>query len=59
GFSEEFPEVAKMMGSFELNDQEYGQLEDMVVNEYGEGKEAEAIDAWLKQNPDFVKGLKG
>jgi glycine betaine/proline transport system substrate-binding protein len=59
GFSEEFPEVAKMMGSFELNDQEYGQLEDMVVNEYGDGKEAQAVDAWLKQNPDFVKSVKG
>jgi glycine betaine/proline transport system substrate-binding protein len=59
GFSEEFPEVAKMMGSFELNDQEYGQLEDMVVNEYGEGKEAQAVDAWLKQNPDFVKSVTG
>ncbi len=59
GFSEEFPEVAKMMGNFTLDDKEYGQLENMVVNVYGEGKEAEAVDAWLKKNPDFVKSLEG
>lgn len=58
-FSEEFPEVAKMMGNFKLSDQEYGDLENMVVNEYGEGKEAQAVDAWLKQHPDFVQSLKG
>ena len=23
-----------------------------VVNEYGEGKEAEAVDAWLEENGD-------
>lgn len=59
GFSEEFPEVAKMMGNFKLDDKEYGQLENMVVNVYGDGKEAEAVDAWLKKNPDFVKSLEG
>ena len=59
GFSDDFPDVAEMMGNMKLDDQQYGQLEDMVVNEYGEGKEAEAIDAWLKENPDFVESLKG
>lgn len=59
GFSEDFPDAAEMMGNMKLDDQQYGQLEDMVVNEYGEGKEAEAVDAWLKENPDFVESLKG
>lgn len=59
GFSEECPEVAEMMGNFKLNDEEYGSLENLVVNEYGQGKEAEAVDAWLKEHPDFVKSLEG
>jgi glycine betaine/proline transport system substrate-binding protein len=59
GFSEEFPQVAEMMGNFKLTDEEYGSLENMVVNEFGDGKEAQAVDAWLKENPDFVQSLKG
>jgi glycine betaine/proline transport system substrate-binding protein len=59
GFSEEMPEVAEMFGNFKLDDEAYGSLENMVVNEYGEGKEAEAIDAWIKENPDFIDSLKG
>jgi glycine betaine/proline transport system substrate-binding protein len=59
GFSEEFPEVAEMFGNFKLDDDQYGSLEDLVVNEYGEGQEPQAIEAWLEQNPDFIEGLKG
>ncbi|HSJ21833.1 MAG TPA: glycine betaine ABC transporter substrate-binding protein [Nocardioidaceae bacterium] len=59
GFSDEFPDVAEMFGNFKLDDDEYGSLEDLVVNEYGEGQEPQAIEAWLEQNPDFVEGLKG
>jgi glycine betaine/proline transport system substrate-binding protein len=59
GFGEEFPDVAEMMGNAKLDDEQYGSLEDLVVNEYGEGKEDEAIDEWVKNNPDWVEGLKG
>lgn len=58
GFSEEQPEVAEMMANFTLDDEQYGSLENLVVNEFGEGKEAEAIDAWLEENPDFIESLK-
>ena len=57
-FSGEFPDVAEMMGKFKLDDEQYGQLEDMIVNEY-EGNEAEGARAWLDANPDFVDSLKG
>ncbi|USQ76541.1 glycine betaine ABC transporter substrate-binding protein [Ornithinimicrobium cryptoxanthini] len=57
GFSEEFPEVAEMFGNFTLDDDAYGSLEDTVVNEYGGGQEAEAIEAWLEANPDFIGTL--
>lgn len=59
GFADDFPDVAEMMANFKLDDDQYGQLEDLVVNQYGEGKESDAIDEWLKKNPDFVDGLKG
>ncbi|WP_298040785.1 glycine betaine ABC transporter substrate-binding protein [uncultured Microbacterium sp.] len=52
GFAEEFPEAAELMASIQLDDDQYGALEDLVVNEYGEGEEAAAIDAWLEANGD-------
>lgn len=52
GFSDEFPEAADLIEGIKLDDEEYGSLEDMVVNEYGEGKEAEAVDAWIEENPE-------
>lgn len=54
GFSDKYPDAAKLIESIQLDDEQYGSLEDMVVNEYGEGKEAEAVEAWLKANPDAI-----
>ena len=48
-----------MMGNFKLDDEQYGSLENLVVNEYGEGREAEAIDAWIEENPDYLESLTG
>ena len=47
GFAEENPEVAKWLEDLKLSD-----------DEYGEGKEPEAIEAWLNENPDIVKDLE-
>jgi len=55
GFSEEFPEAAELIAGIKLDDEQYGDLEDLVVNEYGEGKEREAIAAWLEKYPDVIK----
>jgi glycine betaine/proline transport system substrate-binding protein len=57
GFSEEFPEAAAMLGNFKLDDEQYGSLEDLVVNEFGDGMEADAVDAWLEENPDWPDTL--
>ncbi len=57
GFSEEFPEAAEYIAGIELDDEQYASLEDMVVNEYGDGKYAEAVDAWLEANPDAFETL--
>lgn len=51
GFAEQYPDAAELIAGIQLDDEQYGSLEDLVVNEYGEGREAEAIDAWLEQNP--------
>ncbi|WP_144720428.1 glycine betaine ABC transporter substrate-binding protein [Agrococcus jejuensis] len=52
GFADEFPEAAEYIAGIQLTDEQYASLEDMVVNEYGDGREAEAIEAWLEANPD-------
>lgn len=52
GFAEKYPDAAELIAGIQLDDAQYGSLEDLVVNEYGEGKEADAVDAWLEQNPD-------
>lgn len=52
GFAEEFPEAAELIEQIKLDDAQYGSLEDMVVNEYGEGNEADAVDAWLEEHGD-------
>lgn len=58
GFEEDNPEVAEWLKGLKLDDEQYGTLEDLVVNEYGEGKEPEAVQEWLDKNPDVVEGIK-
>lgn len=58
GFEEDNPEVAEWLEGLKLDDEQYGTLEDLVVNEYGEGKEPEAVQEWLDKNPDVVKDIK-
>lgn len=52
GFAEEYPEAAELIEQIKLDDEQYGALEDLVVNEFGEGKEADAVDAWLEEYGD-------
>ncbi|QFG69564.1 glycine betaine ABC transporter substrate-binding protein [Ornithinimicrobium pratense] len=56
-FAEQFPEAAEFIGEIQLSDEEYGALEDLVVNVHGEGNEAEAVEAWLEQYPDVMPAL--
>ncbi|WP_404436880.1 glycine betaine ABC transporter substrate-binding protein [Microbacterium aerolatum] len=51
-FSGEFPEAAELISQITLDDEQYNSLENMVVNEFGEGQEAEAVDKWLEENGD-------
>lgn len=59
GFAEDCSEVAELMSNFTLDDEQYGSLENLVVNEYGEGQYAEAVDAWFEENPEVAETLRG
>ena len=58
GFAEDYPELAEMVGSIKLDDEQYGSLEDLVANKYADDPAA-AIAEWLEANPDFAESLKG
>lgn len=45
-------EAADLISQIALDDEQYSSLENLVVNEFGEGREAEAVDAWLEENGD-------
>lgn len=49
------PDPGTFIESIQLTDEQFGDLEDLVVNEYGEGQEAEAVQAWLDANPDVIE----
>ncbi|MDK3258764.1 glycine betaine ABC transporter substrate-binding protein [Blastococcus capsensis] len=59
GFGTDCAEVADLMGQLQLNDEQYAALENTVVNEYGEGRYAEGVEAWLESNPEIAETLKG
>lgn len=59
GFSTEHPEAAEFIRGIKMSDEEYGDLENKVVNEFGEGKEAEAVQAWLEAHPDLLPAVTG
>lgn len=54
-FSSEHPEVADWMSSLELSDDEYAELEDLVVNQH-DGDIAGA-EEWVEENSDIVDSL--
>lgn len=57
GFEEEFPEAAEWISQVEMTDEEYNDLENTVVNEFEEGQELEAAQAWIEANPDVLPPL--
>lgn len=59
GFGDDCAEVAGLMEDFTLTDEQYGTLENLVVNEFGEGGYADAVEAWFEENPDVAETLKG
>ncbi|UOR03101.1 glycine betaine ABC transporter substrate-binding protein [Leucobacter allii] len=56
GFSDRFPEAAEYASGFALDDRAFGSLENLMTNEFAEGEEAAAVDAWLAEHPDALPG---
>ncbi len=55
GFARGVPRgIAELIEQITLDDEQYGSLEDLVVNEYGEGRKPRPCDAWLEQYPDVI-----
>lgn len=57
GFSDDFPDLAEYLAQIELDDAQYGSLEDKVVNDFEEGEEEEAVREWMEENPDLLPEL--
>jgi glycine betaine/proline transport system substrate-binding protein len=57
GFSEEYPEVAEMIGSFTMEADQLHALENIMFNENGGEDPAASVDAWLEENPDVLSSL--
>ncbi|MEX2587100.1 MAG: glycine betaine ABC transporter substrate-binding protein [Actinomycetota bacterium] len=51
GFSDDFPELAGWLANFELPDDALASLEQLVINEYSQGEEQQAVEEWLS-DPD-------
>lgn len=49
-FAAGVPELSEWISTVKFDDAQYSELEDLIVNEYGEGREAEAVDVWLEEN---------
>jgi glycine betaine/proline transport system substrate-binding protein len=50
GFSDEFPEAADLIGEIKLDDAQYNELEETLANEFEQGDERAAIDAWIERS---------
>lgn len=57
GFAEKHPRAAEYIAKIKLDDVAYGALEDLVVNQYEEGQEAEAVDKWIRDYGDSYEGI--
>ena len=62
-FADDNPEIAEMMGKAKLTDEQYGALEKLVVDASKDKKDPEkaqeeAVETWLKDNPDWLDTLK-
>lgn len=58
GFSAEFAEVAEWLENFEMSDDALASLEKLVIEDYGTGREIEAVEEWLS-DPDNRRLVDG
>lgn len=58
GFSDEFPQAAEWIKNFKMTSDQLQSLEDIMFNKNNGEKNAESVEQWLQENPDFVEQLK-
>lgn len=54
GFSDDFPEATEMLEDFTLSEEQFGEMEDIMVNEYDGNDDEAAVEEWLEDNPDVA-----
>lgn len=54
GFGEAHPDLQEWVDGFSLNEEQFASLENLILNEYEEGEEMEALDEWLETYPDAI-----
>lgn len=54
GFADDYPDIAKWVDGFQIDQEQFGDLENLILNEYDEGQEMEAVEEWLKRNPGVL-----
>ncbi|WP_251150329.1 glycine betaine ABC transporter substrate-binding protein [Cellulosimicrobium sp. Marseille-Q4280] len=57
-FEDRYPTLTKLVGAFELDDEQLFSLENMMFNSDEYSDEDAAVEAWLEENPTFVDDLK-
>ncbi|MFJ4684219.1 ABC transporter permease/substrate binding protein [Streptomyces sp. NPDC091377] len=55
-FPEQYPQLTEWIGQFKMTEDELGTLEAEIKNR-GQGKEEEAVAAWLEDHPDIVNRM--
>ncbi|GAA5124601.1 glycine betaine ABC transporter substrate-binding protein [Haloechinothrix salitolerans] len=58
GFSEDFPTAAEWIGNFKMTDEQLSSLEEIMFNQNNGEKNAESVEQWLEDNPDYIDQLK-
>lgn len=58
GFSNEKPEVARMISEFLMTEDQFNTLDEAVYQSFKPGQEQQAVAAWLEKNPDVLKQLE-
>ncbi|MEX0789244.1 MAG: glycine betaine ABC transporter substrate-binding protein [Actinomycetota bacterium] len=58
GFSDDYPELAGWLANFEMPDDALASLEQLIINDYDEGEEREAVEEWLSdpENRELADG---
>ncbi len=55
-FTENYPVASDWFRDFKLSEEQLAGLEN-EIQKLGTGKEEQAVDAWLKENPEMVDKL--